>query len=285
MTPPEVNNLLRDNGGYSNGCLVNSDRAAELLGIEYNGKTTDYQTSVCIAETGDWGGQHFFVWLGNGHIIDPLIGYETTNNYNIKSFRLFKPKGGNMNERDWARGISAARSFQVDDHEVDYILGYVANGGKPEDYSRSNLFNDAWVNNLWIATMGVPAPQAEKDFWHQFGIDHPGNTPEQLAYQWFKDHIIPIIKARDEALKKVKDLTTSNNQLSSQVKDLGEKLEARITESDNATNDAVEALGDLETHIEEVVYQQSQTLGQFDVRKLGVVDLLIWIGKKIMRKE
>lgn len=96
ISPPDVNNLLQDNGGYASGCNVISDVAAQLLGIEYDGKTYDDPHSVCIAETADYTSkgypQHFFVWLGNGNIIDPLIGFETTNNYNIKSFRLFKPK-------------------------------------------------------------------------------------------------------------------------------------------------------------------------------------------------
>lgn len=93
--PPQTNNLLKMNGGYTNGSLVNSERASEILGIEYNGKTTNAQSNTCIAETDSFRPrilQHFFVWLGNNEIIDPIDGKRKTNPYHIVSYRLFKEK-------------------------------------------------------------------------------------------------------------------------------------------------------------------------------------------------
>lgn len=99
-TPSEVNQILKDNGGYANGCLVISERAAELLGLEYNGITKEYQNDIAIGETDHYRSSgipsHFFVWLGNGRIIDPLFGIEMENKYKIINFRLFKPRKETM---------------------------------------------------------------------------------------------------------------------------------------------------------------------------------------------
>lgn len=99
--PDEVNQLLKDNGGYVEGCMVDSETSADILNLNYSGKTTEWQNSLCIAETNDYAPnypQHFVLWLGDGHIVDPLIGYVTANNYNISNFRFFKPKGETMSE-------------------------------------------------------------------------------------------------------------------------------------------------------------------------------------------
>lgn len=127
-TPSEVNQILKDNGGYSNGCLLNSDKASQLLGLEYNGITKEYQNSVCIAETDHYKisgvPQHFFVWLGNGRIIDPLFGVEMENKYKIISFRLFKPKGNQMNHEQVISTIRDARN---------YLFGHLDNTGAEND--------------------------------------------------------------------------------------------------------------------------------------------------------
>jgi len=131
-TPPEVNQILKDNGGYTNGCLVNAARAAELLGLEYNGITKEYQNEVCIAETDHYKSsgvpQHFFVWLGRAsRIIDTLTGLEMDNPYHIVSFRLFKPKEVTMTDEqkhreavEWAfRSIYMKEPTKA---KIDYII-------------------------------------------------------------------------------------------------------------------------------------------------------------------
>jgi len=91
--PDEVNDILRDGGGYSNGCLVIADKAAKLLGLEYGGKTNSFKPTVpVIAETKYFAPkvpQHFFVVNPDGSIIDPL---GKNINYPIISYRLFKRK-------------------------------------------------------------------------------------------------------------------------------------------------------------------------------------------------
>lgn len=96
-TPLEVNQLLLQNGGYKNGCLVISEKAANILNLEYQGKSWARPSNDCIAETHFYLPQgipqHFFIYLSDGKIIDPLDNQPQpkTNPYNIASYRLFKP--------------------------------------------------------------------------------------------------------------------------------------------------------------------------------------------------
>lgn len=99
ITPDQVNVILTNGGGLTSGGLVISDKSAQLLGLNYAGKTGTYQSSICIAETDHFQAtahtQHFVVWLGDGNIIDPLDGKLKKNIYNIVSYRLFsKPNQG-----------------------------------------------------------------------------------------------------------------------------------------------------------------------------------------------
>jgi len=93
-TPNVVNSLLTKGGGYSSGGLLNSDKAAAILGLPYHGRTGIKQSTLCIAETDHFAPkvpQHFFVWLGDGNIIDSLDGKKKKNPYHIVSYRLFQP--------------------------------------------------------------------------------------------------------------------------------------------------------------------------------------------------
>lgn len=95
-TPAEVDELLTRQGGYSQGCMMLSKRAAELLGIDYHGRSQTDPGTLCVAETDHYKSQgvpqHFFVYK-NGMKVDPL--HKTprwiNNNYNIVSYRLFDP--------------------------------------------------------------------------------------------------------------------------------------------------------------------------------------------------
>lgn len=106
-TPLEVNKILLEGGGYTNGCLVNSQRAAELLGMNYLKADTEnemgYQVLLyhqpIIAETNYYAPktlQHFFILLPDNNIIDPLNPVIKRNFYPIKSLRIFKklPESG-----------------------------------------------------------------------------------------------------------------------------------------------------------------------------------------------
>lgn len=100
-TPLEVNDILLKGNGFVNGCMVNSERASSLLNLSYYGISKTEPDYPCIAETNFYAPkvpQHFFIWLGQGKIIDPLGGKEKDNPYPIISFRLFKIKNNDMTD-------------------------------------------------------------------------------------------------------------------------------------------------------------------------------------------
>jgi len=97
-TPEEVNNLLTNNGGYEKGCLVNSHRASDILGLKYDGKTETKPDEICIAEVKVLQIQHFVIFAPKGTvegkydvILDPLNNPTIwkKNPYNIVNYRLF----------------------------------------------------------------------------------------------------------------------------------------------------------------------------------------------------
>lgn len=94
-TPPEVNSILTQKNGYQMGCLVYQSRACELLDLTNGGTTKLPQVTPCIAETNHFAPkvpQHFFIWLGDGTILDPLDGKKKTNPYKIVSYRNITTK-------------------------------------------------------------------------------------------------------------------------------------------------------------------------------------------------
>ena len=93
LTPPETAAKLIAGGGLVGG-LIQSTKAAQILGLEYNGISQNKPNYDCIAETTYWDKpgtnqieQHFFIVKVDGKQQDPL-GLKT--NYPIKSYRLFK---------------------------------------------------------------------------------------------------------------------------------------------------------------------------------------------------
>lgn len=106
LRPPEVNAKITQGGGFQQGNMLVSEKAAAILGLQYKGRVpagspVSYPTEVCIAETNKYAPsvpQHFFVWLGKQNekgkwmIWDSLDGKEKENGYPLVSFRLFVPK-------------------------------------------------------------------------------------------------------------------------------------------------------------------------------------------------
>jgi len=101
--PVETNRLLREQGGYTNQCLINSAKSAQILGLEYHGRTTVKPPFICIAEVKLSGHQHFIVFAPAGTVdqyndlvLDPWdkpdkIGWKK-NPYKVVSYRLFNEK-------------------------------------------------------------------------------------------------------------------------------------------------------------------------------------------------
>jgi hypothetical protein len=91
--PTEVAKILKDNDLFTNGYINDSTKAASLLGLIYDGKSTSKPDYDCICETLYYGGQHFFVLLKDGTQLDPL---GKSIKYPIKTYRLFR-KEENVN--------------------------------------------------------------------------------------------------------------------------------------------------------------------------------------------
>jgi len=148
-TPPEVNNLFKDRGGYSNGCLVNCPSAAEILGLPYSGIIYSDPHKICIAETSHYKSsgypQHFLVWLGNGEIHDPLLSYgPTVNNYKIVSYRLFEPKGEPMDDKEGIELVRDVRRYVGGKEPTDATINAdMANiKGRQSPWKYSGWFDD-----------------------------------------------------------------------------------------------------------------------------------------------
>jgi hypothetical protein len=112
MTPEAVNKIMP----YVDGCLVEDTTAAKVLGLEFSGRTTSPHSEfgLCIAETDHYAKkgfpQHFFIYDSKTKLrIDPLDlnPVPEENNYNIVSYRLFKPLIVNETmDKDFVKVIS-----------------------------------------------------------------------------------------------------------------------------------------------------------------------------------
>jgi hypothetical protein len=92
-TPVEVNQILRYNNGFKNGCLIIWQRAADLLGLRYDSNNGALKFFPCLGETMITANQqHFFIMLDPVTIIDPLDGRIKVNPYKIRSYRNIGPK-------------------------------------------------------------------------------------------------------------------------------------------------------------------------------------------------
>lgn len=96
-TPIEVNILLKKNGGFNNGCLVNySKKTADILGLDFSADKTKPQKYPTIAEVKLSGHQHFIVLEDKKTQIDPFGAIKGKITYKIISYRNFTTKGVNM---------------------------------------------------------------------------------------------------------------------------------------------------------------------------------------------
>ena len=95
IEPVTVNRLLIKNKCFSQGnMLSNKKKTAQILNLEYAGRTTEKPDFICISETADTRApQHFFLYdPKTGKMNDPLSkkrGWEKCK-YSIKSYRTFQ---------------------------------------------------------------------------------------------------------------------------------------------------------------------------------------------------
>lgn len=144
-TPDVINDLLKNNGGYSGGCNLLSDKAAQILGLQYLGKTIYKPGFTCIAETDHYKSsgfpQHFFIIFPDGHINDPLSQENISNPYHIVSYRQFKEKVDSS--QNSAQNIDMVPKELLKDHLFsDPVTGKIywhING--PDEF---NKYINAW---------------------------------------------------------------------------------------------------------------------------------------------
>lgn len=77
-SPPEVNKILVQNNCFNQAGELYIPQACRALGLSYGGKTNNKQFWLAVAETNYYRGygypQHFFIWFGDGMIIDTIDG-------------------------------------------------------------------------------------------------------------------------------------------------------------------------------------------------------------------
>ena len=148
--PDEVNDLLREKGGYIDGCLVQAPMAAIILNLEYYGKSSDKPDYDTIAETTYFAPkvpQHFIVVKKDGSILDPL---GKNINYPIKSYRLFKTNEGETmpwSDNEVRAMFEAVRHDLLGQNPTDNDLNADMGAAKerqkePEDWALSEFVHD-----------------------------------------------------------------------------------------------------------------------------------------------
>lgn len=97
-TPDWINKVLKEQGGYINGCLMNWAKSASIWGMEYSAITSKPLFYPCIANV-DFNSrtpaieQHFVILLDEDTMIDPWLGQEGTPYfYKIINYRNIRPK-------------------------------------------------------------------------------------------------------------------------------------------------------------------------------------------------
>ncbi len=93
-TPDKLNEVYTKNGVF-NGALIVQERAISLSKLRFNPDRYHAVYTPIIAETDHYKRQgipqHFFIWLGDGWILDPVDGQKKLNKYRIVSYRNITP--------------------------------------------------------------------------------------------------------------------------------------------------------------------------------------------------
>ena len=156
IEPPQTAQKLRQARCFDGQGNLSSTCAKNALGLEYDGISYNEQEGLCIAETDDYSKsgypQHFFVWLGNGFINDPILGENIVNPYHIVSFRLFK-KGDQMTAQQvyyliepyWRALHSMAQANQASLMKECQDIAQRMNKG--EDWAGAS-YRDKWWNEF-----------------------------------------------------------------------------------------------------------------------------------------
>ncbi|MCM8774573.1 MAG: hypothetical protein NC820_07585, partial [Candidatus Omnitrophica bacterium] len=95
-TPDKILDILKKNQAITADGKVIWNKSADILGLTFEGFDTKPSEKTCIAETDHYYKiykvNHFFVWLNDGNIIDPLDGRMKKNLYNIVRYIKIYPE-------------------------------------------------------------------------------------------------------------------------------------------------------------------------------------------------
>ena len=151
---------------------------------------------IAIAEgTGDTGWFRSFDQnfpLGsNCHFVDH-------DYYGVRGFLRLKKGEEVTTEQAKQYVYKATRGHESDGDEWNW-----ARNVNMEDLC-STRFRDDVIGPIWIATLNYDCPASEKDYWQNVarnsGNKFHGND---LAHQWYKDHVLPEIKNRDNEIQRL----------------------------------------------------------------------------------
>lgn len=244
IAPDIVNAALKAGNGFADGALVKWDVAARLLGLPYDSQRTSPVLSPCIAETDHYKNkgvpQHFFVWLGNGRIIDPLDGKEKPDStYRIVGYRNIGTKGEDVtNEQAKLLIYRATQGHEPAGDERSFALGPIS----PDDLADLR-FRDDVVELGWRASTGGACPQSEKEYWQRAQKDHPNDhIANSLGNTWYNDHVKAPMDALNRELANVK---TALSAAISNDTDASASLQSLQNELDSTKLDLLKAKSDL----------------------------------------
>lgn len=277
MTPPEVNRIFIDKGVFANGDMMQEKKAAEALGLPYKARTTN-QPSVtpCIAETNHYAPsvpQHFFIWLGNGRIIDSLDGREKPDNtYRIVSFRNISTKEDQVtNEQAKLLIYKATQGHEPTGDERAFAMG----GISPDELAVLR-FGDDVIATAWTASNGDVCPDSEKKYWANAQRDgNSGHPVDTFGRTWFGDHVLPKIKAEQD---KAEALQATINSQEVELNEVHQKLQKLNEEMIISMNNKAQISGDLLLAREEL-----KTCKEATPTEMTATEMIIQGIRKILR--
>ncbi|MGI6227477.1 MAG: hypothetical protein ACOYJ1_14610 [Peptococcales bacterium] len=249
--PPDQANEMLKNGGYTGGCLIDSEPAARILGLEYHGISKTKPSYDTIAETNYYKSsgvpQHFFIIKADGSQVDPL-GKSIV--YPIVSYRLFKGKDNMNGLKLWDNNGQVWAEF-------DNKQFYVEN---PKSIEGLSIVKGQPSGDILIKQKDQDARLAQLRAEMQGQIDA-------------RDVQINGLNSKVEQLKKQNsDLVTRNSELSQEVESMHELLE------------------DCQSQKDDCVIQKDKLQKQIDEHKCEVKEMTAWehfkmfISKLIERK-
>lgn len=168
ITPDQVNEHLKSGGGFTDGCLINWTKAAQVMGLQYLGSSTGAaKVFPCIGCTDHFSKivngkevgtpNHSFVMLDANTINDALDGKQKKNPYKITKYENVTTNEDDMSQADQDELVSL-RLFKQ--QVVDNKLNEYRIDGQAtvyEIYAIPGAEHFAELGNSWENVRILPA--------------------------------------------------------------------------------------------------------------------------------